>query len=171
MNQLILKFNAVECNGWPKIRVLLDLDIFESYQFTTQQAELTLPIDLFDGEHLLSIEVYGKEHRNTILNSTGDIVNDQLVSLTEMIVDGITLPDYYKWQGIYCDDLGEHPQSLTWGRNGTWKWEFATPLVTWLITKKIENEEKHNPPEISYEERLQIVRTKIKKIEEQLDQL
>lgn len=167
----MLKFKATECNGWPKIKILIDLDIIEFYDFTSEFAEVIVPIDLYEGKHSLIVELYGKTSVNTIVDSQGNIIGDQKVELIDMLVDGITLSDFYKWQGVYKFNDQEHPQFLVWGRNGTWQWDFKFPLITWLLDLKIENNEKYNLPMLTYAERLQIERVKIQQLEEQLSKI
>jgi hypothetical protein len=171
MNLLTLKFKATECNGWPKLRVLLDLDIIETCEFTSDYAEVTVPVDLQDGEHSLIVELYSKNRLNTLVDSQGTIVKDQSVELIDMLVDGINLPDYYKWRGIYRFSDQEHPQSLLWGCNGSWQWDFKIPLLTWILDVKIEHSEKYNPPLITYADRLVIEQEKIQHFEDQLSKL
>ena len=171
MNLLTLKFKATECNGWPKIRVLIDLDIIESCEFISDYAEVTVPIDLYDGLHSLTVELYGKTQANTKVDRQDNIIADQSVQLVDMLVDGISLPDIYKWRGVYKFNDQEHPQALTWCCNGVWQWDFNVPLITWLLDVKIEISEKYNAPKIPRQEYLEIEKSKIQKLEEQLSKL
>ncbi len=171
MNLLTLKFRATECNGWPKIRVLFDLDIIETCDFTSDYAEVTVPVDLQSGEHSLIIELYGKNRSNTLVDSQGFIIKDQCVELIDMLVDDVNLPDYYKWRGIYRFSDQIHPQSLLWGCNGSWQWDFKVPLLAWILDVKIEHTEKCNPPLISFADRLVIEQDKIQHFEDQLNKL
>lgn len=171
MNLLTLKLKATECNGWPKLRVLLDLDIIETYEFISEHAEIIIPIDLYNGSHSLIIEIFGKTSKNTIVDSQGHIVNDQLIELTDMIVDDIILPDIYKYQGVYKFNGKEFPQALSWGCNGIWQWDFEIPLITWLLDVKINNDEKFNPSPISPKDRLAMEFDKISQLENQLNKI
>jgi hypothetical protein len=172
MNYLKFLFRATECNGWPKLKFLIDLDIIEHYNFSSDTAEITIPINLLNGDHFLIVELYGKNKSNTIVDA-GNIIKDQTVELVDIYVDDILLPDFYKWMGIYkCNDNDETLyQSLLWGVNGTWKWDIKTPLISWLLEKKIELEEKHNLPAITWSERSRLEQEKIQKFEEQLSKL
>lgn len=141
MNHLKFEFSATECNGWPNLQFFIDDDLYQDYEFLGPTAEVTLPIDLLDGEHLLEIELYGKTFENTKVEND-QIIADQLVTLDCMYIDDIQLPDMFKYSGRYehCPDQ----ISLTWGINGKWSFEFATPIVPWAVTCKLNEENKYN---------------------------
>lgn len=161
MNLLKLQFKAVESNGWPKLQFFVDNDLIEDFEFESSIAEVMIPIELIDGHHNLTIEIYGKTENNP----------DQSVELINMYVDDIQLPDMYKWLGVYEYNDIRLPQALSWHCNGFWSWEFKTPLVSWLIDKKIENTEKYNPPEITHEETLLKEQEKISRFENRLNSI
>jgi hypothetical protein len=160
LNQLELTFNATESIGWPKLRFFINEDLIEDFQFKTNNATVVIPIDLIDGEYMLSVELYSKPESST-----------QYVELTDMCVDGIKLVDFYKWLGVYKFNNQVHPQALRWECNGVWEWKFCIPLLTYLLDKKIENEEKFTPPLMTNSERLAIERQKISVFEEQLNKI
>jgi hypothetical protein len=132
---LTLKFNASECNGWPKIRILIDNDIIQEHEFDQEMTTIDVPLDLLDGEHVLEIERYDKTDNNIVFID-GVILKDQSVALLDLYVDGVKLPDMFKYDGkFYYNDL-ESPSVLVWGPNGVWRWQFATPLLENLLDRK-----------------------------------
>lgn len=145
VSNLRLIFTATECNGWPKIKILINNDLYEDYHFTTDHAEIIIPLTFLTGDHILSIEIYGKSYNNTIVNDTGDIIKDQMIELVDLCADNIKLPKMFAWQGIYTFNNQKHHQSLVWGCNGIWEWGFSMPFVTWVLDKKEEFEEAANP--------------------------
>ena len=148
MTILKFAFRTSECNGWPKVNILIDNDLYHDHQFSSVEETVVLPIELLDGDHLLEIEIYGKTTKNTILDSMGNIISDQLIELVDIYVDDIKLPDWFKYLGIYTYNNQELPRATIWGCNGSWHWEFKMPMITWIIDKKFEHAEKFNPPEI-----------------------
>lgn len=134
-NCLTLHFRAVECNGWPSIRILVDNDILQEYKFHQELTKIDLSLDLLDGNHVLEIERYGKTDKNIVFVD-GKILKDQLVELVDMYIDNVKLPDMFKYNSKFCYDDKELPSSLVWGPNGTWTWNFATPLLQNLIDLK-----------------------------------
>lgn len=132
MNRLGFEFKASECNGWPKIRISIDDDVYEEYNFISSHDCIEIPIELIDDEHTLTIELYGKPNNGTIVNDQV-IVRDQLVTLENIYVDNIRLPDNFKYSGIYGDQVS----CLTWGENNKqWRWTFKTPIINWILQEK-----------------------------------
>ena len=132
MNKLGFEFKASECNGWPKIRISIDDDIYEEHKFSSSHECVTILIELLDGEHSLTVEVYGKADNGTIVKDQ-EIIQDQLVTLENMYVDNVRLPDNFKYAGSY----GDQPSCLTWGENNKkWQWKFETPVVSWILQVK-----------------------------------
>lgn len=170
MNKIDLTFRATECNGWPKLKFYIDLDLIEDYSFTSPEAKITIPIDLVEGKHTLIIELYGKTSQNTIIDN-GNIIQDQTVELIDMYADDILLPNFHKWAGEYRFNDQVHPQSCLWACNGEWLWDMEIPLISWLLDRKIEQDEKYNKPEITYNEMSKVAQKKIQILENELKRL
>ena len=134
-NRLTLQLQASECNGWPKIRILIDNDILQEYEFDQETATIDVPLDLIDGDHVLEIERYDKTDNNIVFVD-GQILKDQSVTLVDMFFDGVKLPDLFKYDGKFCYNNLELPSVLVWGPNGVWTWKFTTPLLENLIDRK-----------------------------------
>ena len=171
MNTLKITFKTSECNGWPKLRLLIDNDLYEDHLFSSEDEAITVPIEFLDGSHLLELEIYDKTSVNTKVDSAGNIIQDQLIELVDMYVDDVKLPGYFKYMGVYKFNNQTYPQATTWGCNGIWAWEFSTPIVTWVIDKKNENNEKYNPPIIPVIDRTHDKLKRFKIIEELLNEL
>lgn len=136
INWLKIDFSATQCQGWPKLRFYIDNDLYHDFEFVSGHDSVTLPIDFLPGDHELVIELHGKTFANTLLE--GDvIVQDQTVTLERMWLDGIDLPDHFKYTGSYRDRSGTISRALTWGINlGTWSWQFQCPIIPWIIDEK-----------------------------------
>ena len=137
MNCFGLLFTATECNGWPKLQFLINDDLIQDHQFTSSSELIEIPLDLFDGAHELGIELYGKTTTNTVLVNN-IIVEDQLVTLDTIFIDGVPVPDFVKYSGIYTVGQQQSPQALTWGQNGIWKLKFNYPIIDWVLDLKFE---------------------------------
>jgi hypothetical protein len=136
MNILKLQFEAKECNGWPKLRFLIDDDLYQDFEFSQTIDSVEIPVDLLDGPHELRIDLHSKTHNNTIIVDD-TIINDQLVTLTDIYVDNIRIPDFIKYKGTYCVDNNIFPQALTWGQNGFWLLNFEYPIINWILEIKL----------------------------------
>ena len=121
MNCLGLLFTATECNGWPKLQFLINDDLIQDHQFTSSSELIEIPLDLFDGAHELGIELYGKTTTNTVLVNN-IIVEDQLVTLDTIFIDGVPVPDFVKYSGIYT--VGQQ--------------KFNYPIIDWVLDLKFE---------------------------------
>jgi hypothetical protein len=140
MNILSLVFSASFCNGWPKIKVYLDEDLYQDHEFSKDNEIVDIPLDLLDGLHTLKIELYNKSNQNTkVVDSI--IVQDQLVTLESIKVDGVTVPKQFLYEGRYIYNDAEPYQGLTWGINGHWSWVLKTPIIDWIIYQKNLNED------------------------------
>ena len=140
MNILSLVFSASFCNGWPKIKVYLDEDLYQDHNFSKDSETVDVPLDLLDGLHTLKIELYNKSNRNTkVVDDI--IVQDQLVTLENIKVDGVTVPKNFLYEGLYTFNNVAPHRGLTWGINGHWSWNFQTPIIDWIIKQKKLNED------------------------------
>jgi len=136
MNQLIFHFLATECNGWPKIKFSINDSTILDHEFVSAEEKIVLPLELDPGSYTLNIERYGKTYDNCKVENNV-IVQDQLVTLKEIFIDDVKLPNYIKYSGIFCFNNSEHPQSVDWGPNGIFKLPIGVPLVDWAIKEKI----------------------------------
>ena len=129
-----LHFSATECNGWPKVRVLIDNVLISTTEIN--QIRLSLPVELpplTPGEHVLSVEMFDKTTTNTLI-SNDQIVKDQLLELVDIQFDNIVLPEYHKYNGTFYYNNHSIPSMTKWGFNGRFCWKFNTPLISWLAS-------------------------------------
>lgn len=132
---LSLVFSASQHNGWPKLKFYLDDDLYEDYTFTSSSAKIDIPLVLVDGEHELTIELYDKTYNNTkVVNDL--IVEDQIVTLEQIQIGGVVVPDFVKYAGVYYTKEQTYPNGLTWGINGQWQLTFKTPFIDWILAEK-----------------------------------
>lgn len=130
MNYLELHFQATKCKDWPKLKFYVDEDLYQEYMFEFEQGIIQIPLELMPGPHQLEIELYGKTFDNTIVKDDV-IIEDQLVTLNKMLIDGVELPAKF----LYHGRLENNPSSpsLTWGINGKWIWNFEEPIINWAL--------------------------------------
>jgi hypothetical protein len=136
-NVFKFKFKATFCNGWPSLRFCVDNDVLQEFYFEHEYATVEIVVDLFDGNHILEIERFGKTNNNFIFENN-NIIQDQTVELLDMYIGNIQLPLSFKHQGHFCFDGQNIPGGLLWGPNGSYFLEFKTPLVSWVISEKLE---------------------------------
>ena len=88
-----------------------------------------------------------------------------------MWVNDIKLPAFFKYASTYKFFGYEHMQATTWGCNGIWEWPFETPILNWVLDKKIENHEIYTSPKILHKERLRLEQEKLQRLADQLSKL
>jgi hypothetical protein len=134
-DNLSLVFSASQHNGWPKLKFYLDDDLYEDYTFTGPSARVDIPLVLVDGEHELTIELYDKTHNNTKVVDD-QIIEDQIVTLEQIQIGGVAVPDFVKYSGVYYTKEQTYPNGLTWGINGEWRVKFKMPFISWILEEK-----------------------------------
>lgn len=143
MHWLGLEFQATYCQGWPTIKIYIDNDLYQDFEFLSDSAKIDVPLDLLPGSHELSIELYGKTNLNTKVEND-IILQDQLVALKSMSIDNVILPDVVLYQGIYETKDNKHPKILTWGKNGKYNLQFESPIINWVLDLKLQALENQN---------------------------
>ena len=92
-----------------------------------------------DGEHLLSIELFGKLPEHTVVNDAGEIVSDAVVSITNILFDDIDCSQIVAEQAVYKHDFNGSRDAIedkffnNMGCNGTVELKFTTPVYIWLL--------------------------------------
>ena len=104
---------------------------------------------LTEGEkYYLTISRSGKDRKQTVVNSQGDIEKDQLLHIKSIEIDEIDLGSLV-YSGVYTPSYPEpwYSQQVTagntpekslknvtsMGHNGTWKIQFQSPFYMWLL--------------------------------------
>ena len=127
---------------------MIDNDLYEDYEFTCEQGQVTIPIDLISGEHSLTVEKIGRI----------DEKDPHSVTLTEICLDDVPLPEGFIYYGIFEFDNISIPQATTFEPDGVWTWKFESPIMDWVLEKKIKNcwgEEEFSKYKIARQEALE----------------
>lgn len=144
-NKLTLSFCATECNGFPSIKIVLDDTTVLDYTFVSQDFQFTVTIDQLLKNQILKVIRYNKTDKNTKVDSSGKIVSDQLVEITDIQVDNIVIPNYLlNKQSRFEFDDQTHIGSRFFSPNGVWTFEFITPMITYILDQKIIHEAQYN---------------------------
>jgi hypothetical protein len=174
MNTLSLHFTSTYCNAWPKLKFYIDGDLYHDFVFEQSQDIINIPIDLLPGEHELIIELYDKTYKNTVIKD-GQIVEDQLVTLDHMAIDDVILPNYLKYMGQYTTKDQQTSKGLTWGVNGQWQWNFATPIIDWAIDEKLKRVDPANQADpysrVLSQKKIKITVDALREFEKQLNDI
>lgn len=109
--------------NWPTVQVLIDNDLYEDYEFSDEYGQVTVPIDLIEGEHILTIEKIGRI----------DEKDPHSVTITEICIDDVPLPEHFVYNGIFKFNDVALPKATTFEPNGVWSWKFESPIVDWAL--------------------------------------
>jgi hypothetical protein len=144
MNQLSFHFKTTEVNGWPKIKITVDNVVIKEHCFTKEKEIVDVSLTMTDGPHVLEIIRYGKTPENLIFDAVANqIIKDQVIELTSMSIDGVYLPNFFLYKGVWHWEDNHEPSSLFWGPNGTWTWNFETPIIAWAISANRQHQDSH----------------------------
>jgi hypothetical protein len=133
---LALKFkNIQDCNGLPRIRIVIN----DAVVFENEVCPLVmLQCHPVDNKINLSIEHYGKDPSKDTEVADGVIVKDRSCELDTIEVDGYNLQEL-KWLSAYhCDDGSVLDKCLFFGKNGTWHIAFELPALKWILRTRHE---------------------------------
>lgn len=92
-----------------------------------------------DGEHVLEIELTGKLPEHTKVTESGEIVQDALISIDHLIIDGIDIGLIFSNLAEYTHDFNGTKDTVTercynhMGCNGVVRLKFTTPVYLWLL--------------------------------------
>jgi len=92
-----------------------------------------------DGEHELRIVMKHKQAAHTQLDEQGNIVQDAVLTLSDLEFDNLNVMQIVTERAEYCHDfngsqsLGTHRCYGDMGCNGTVSLKFSTPVYLWLL--------------------------------------
>ena len=137
---------------YPKFTIGVNNVIYVADSITKVDPELDyfeFKVDVEEGTSVLEVSLLNKEHGDTQLTESGDIVKDMLLNIKSIEIEDIALDsllwthseytpiydqsylDYCKEHSIEVVDIVKNCVNLGW--NGTWKLQFESPFFVWLL--------------------------------------
>lgn len=124
--------------GIPQVKILID-DYITLYNGDAQD-NFQFEIDLPNGGHDLKIVHHGKKPHHHVHDAYGNIIIDWHIEIKRIAFDNVDL-ERELWDGKFFPVYMHHAENepyficpnLYLGHNGTWKYEFVTPILPWLI--------------------------------------
>ena len=159
-SHLKIDFKAWKYLAWPMVRIHVNGDLLEEKILDHPNVQVTIPLDLMEGDHLLEIEHFGKSSKNTLVDSKGKIIKDTKFVINKITINGYELPfnlirtcrfeaDWSKFhRPTGMPDVFK--QSCVVGPNGFWHLPFCTPVEKWIIDSR-RQERKESNDTITYE--------------------
>lgn len=98
--------------------------------------------DLEDGDHMLEIQLVGKEFSDVLKSEDGSISNDQLLNIESIVIDDIDIGNLRYSASKYTPFVKQEydgkiveylDNCVNLGWNGTYSIGFTTPFYLWLL--------------------------------------
>jgi len=128
-NIISLTFRSTEKNGWPRARIYLDDKLLQDYKFNQNIQVINIPVTYTPSKHTVRVDRTDKTH------------HDQILEITAVSVDGVMVPDHLIRQCCefeYNDIIDKG--STYFGPDGTWRFFFHSPIITYLLDLSIHHE-------------------------------
>jgi len=95
--------------------------------------------DMTDIAHALTMTLANKQSHHTVIDTTGSIIQDRVIEITDLKFDDIVLDHKLLQKAVYehnfnsTGDLVHEPFYGVMGCNGTVTFEFTSPVYVWLL--------------------------------------
>ena len=120
--------------------VILDGQIVQEFEPTLEDKEITVSIDDdLESEHCLSLLMRGKHMDHTKVDEQGQILEDRVIEISDVRIDGIELGHVFTQTAKYTHDRNGtadatiEPFYGIMGCNGQADFRFSTPVYLWLL--------------------------------------
>ena len=144
-NTLTFSCRATDYNGYPTIKLLLDHVELPDYVIDSDLFTVSVNIDSTPKSRILVIERYGKTDQNVSVDASGNILHDQYLEILAVRVDNVPVPEFILHSNTRFEFNDQcHVGSKFFGPNGTWTFEFETPMIQYVLDQKILHEAKFN---------------------------
>lgn len=143
-NTITIKFSSTNCNGYPKVKISLNRRLVSECEITPECCSVDIHLPSDPGPQKITIERYGKTEQNTsVVNNT--IVADQILTIESISVDNVEVSKFSIIEDTVFESKDQIQQGIDiLGFNGTWTFNFETPIITFLLDKKITHEAKYS---------------------------
>lgn len=109
------------------------------HQAVSDQNHVVIEIADEDADHEIVFELAGKQHVHTKIDENNHIVEDAVITVSNIVIDSIDSSEIFFSQSQYQHNFnGNGPQTVdpfygTMGCNGTVIFRFSTPIYLWLL--------------------------------------
>lgn len=124
---------ALGLEAWIDNQKFFDTDHIQ----IAQQVAVDIADD--DAVHSFRLILKGKQPQHTVIDASGQIVSDAMLTITQVALDGIQLGHMFAELAVYTHDFN-NTAPMTQGKfygqmgcNGTVELQFSTPIYLWLL--------------------------------------
>lgn len=119
--------------------VLVDTDVCYSEKIKHGKTLVRFDVPNDAGAHVLKFVLSGKQNKHTVINEHNTIVDDVLIKITDVEIDGINIDQilfnqaeyYHNFNGNGCETVESYIGVL--GCNGDVKLPFVSPVYIWIL--------------------------------------
>lgn len=121
------------------IEIWLDDVVLLTNNHVQETVSFSHDIDDHDGEHELQIVLTGKTTDHTLVDETGAIIKDAILTISSVMIDDIDVNQLFLDKCVYTHNFnGTQPEIVDTfhgaaGCNGTISFKFTTPVYLWLL--------------------------------------
>ena len=121
------------------VEVWMDTDLVWSTPQLNQTMNFSYDLNDDEGEHQLRIVLNGKTAEHTVIDDTGNILQDATVQISQVVIDDLDVNQLFLEKCVYEHNFnGSQPNIKDTfhgvaGCNGTITFEFTTPVYLWLL--------------------------------------
>ena len=138
LNCLSFTVSSTNCKSLLGLNAYLNKSLIYTNAHVTDETEITHYFTNDCMECELVLEMFGKRPEDTKINTTGVIISDALLSLTNISINDLQLTNFmYILAEYYHDCNGTQPPASyrffgSMGCNGIVRIDFRTPIDLWL---------------------------------------
>lgn len=148
---IAIRLTATDCQGrWPRACIMFGQDLVFDGEVNTEKLIEFNKQDLSEDSYTLSIRIYGKTNKDTVVDSAGDIVENMSLHIDQFVLNGVDIvKNKFIYEGHYVMDLSDEKRTYFKSQdlnselrdyhfyeNGLWKISVDMPVVKNIILKK-----------------------------------
>ena len=135
--RLFLKANT---HGTIGLRLTIKFDNLIIFDSRLTEIPIEIEYDFSDNQpHVLELIMSGKEPQDTVLDAAGQIVQDRVINIGNIMLDDIDITQIVQQQATYSHDFNGSGSQTTeefyniMGCNGIVRFEFSNTVYNWLL--------------------------------------
>lgn len=139
MDKISIELDVQRTAGVPPLEFQIKLDGVVVNRLSTDSEHVKIELSDDEAEHVLEFELLNKLPDHTKIDQDNNIVQDALIDIKNITVDGIDIDQICHEQSEYQHNYNGSGTAVTdrfYGRmgcNGTVTLKFTTPVYLWLL--------------------------------------
>ncbi len=137
--KISFEFDVVRTATHPDLEFTVWLDGKAVHELESNSDHVKLEISDDAASHELVFELVGKRDDHTQLDEQGKIVEDAVITVSNLVIDNIDVTDVFFSHSEYRHNFNGNGDAAVekcygvMGCNGTVSFKFSTPIYLWLL--------------------------------------